>query len=56
MNEIYSMEFGDRLLTENFIIFRVPGGWIFEVVGNSMVFVPYNREFLKDVSEVRILG
>ena len=44
MKTIYDLELHEELYTNNVIVVRVPGGWIYHY-GAKSNFVPYNVEF-----------
>lgn len=48
---LYDMKFGDRARLNSFDVWRIPGGWLFSIrekmAGNSLVFVPFDNEFMK---------
>ena len=54
---LYNLKLFEVIRQSNFNVYRVPGGWIFYMYGNSSItsrFVPYSDEFkptYKKVSE-----
>lgn len=45
---LYNMDLFDRVTTEDVVITRVPGGWIYEsgVTSQTCCFIPFNNEFM----------
>ena len=45
MENIYGMKLHQVIIEGNMEILRVPGGWVYTVLGTNSIFVPFNNEF-----------
>lgn len=46
MPNIYNMKLHERIKIDGMRIMRVAGGWIYDEINNTQVFVPFNNEFM----------
>ena len=48
-DKIYEIYLHEEIMTDSGMsVTRVPGGWIYCMLGSNPIFVPYNNEFQDD--------